>query len=554
MTFPANCAAEERKLLQAICTTALTILFDLLRQTFRNNVETVEEIRGHPYNTGLTIEEIADAVGPVISYRFQRDPVSRLPIVPEFVFSAGARFMEFDIDVMTAMQCTIDWGAVGQGCKLLLWKALTCQWSTEAIPEALDIELLPPQYPQSPRLIKLTTQLLINLLDLQLIGIELLGIDGSHCRFIVDGLLHGHNPGMRRRFVSLITQALEQHEEQRQNLSIVSRYATRRLFINMLLKAPLPLWSLEAAPGLKPDEWFSCVAQAVRGLGNCFQAGPDTRDISLNATELLNREVDWIVCLLDQCEARGVALEEIPGANLRGHINLLNAFLGPCSGASKAEIGVDRGLLGRLLQQCLFPSAVAVGNGSVESVPPAVQKQMTRETLFELVASLCAGSADNTALVQHWIETYVLSNIVSDGFDWDPDCPGRRTHVGLRNGGATCYMNSVLQQLYMQPMLRHALLAVPEALENEHAAKQEGEQQDEIVVVEEGDSSEAKSGDHLDNLVANSTIKPLLNSDAVLTKVDVKTQLKDSILFHLQRIFANLQGLKQQVRNRNWNH
>ena len=32
--------------------------------------------------------------------------------------------------------------------------------------------------------------------------------------------------------------------------------------------------------------------------------------------------------------------------------------------------------------------------------------------------------------------------------------------VGLKNGGATCYMNSVLQQLYMAPGLVEAVLAV----------------------------------------------------------------------------------------------
>ena len=32
--------------------------------------------------------------------------------------------------------------------------------------------------------------------------------------------------------------------------------------------------------------------------------------------------------------------------------------------------------------------------------------------------------------------------------------------VGLKNGGATCYMNSVLQQLYMTPTIADALLAV----------------------------------------------------------------------------------------------
>ena len=32
--------------------------------------------------------------------------------------------------------------------------------------------------------------------------------------------------------------------------------------------------------------------------------------------------------------------------------------------------------------------------------------------------------------------------------------------VGLQNGGATCYMNSVIQQLYMQPGVREVFSAV----------------------------------------------------------------------------------------------
>eukprot|EP00045_Choanoeca_perplexa_P018410 m.291041 g.291041 ORF g.291041 m.291041 type:complete len:3212 (-) comp17811_c0_seq4:1418-11053(-) len=553
MTFPATDSQDERAVLQAICSIALTLICDLLRQAFNNRQEHVEPIRGSAVggSGGLTIEEAAETLGPIISYRLERDPITRLPIVPEYAHSAAARYYDLDLPEMVAMQTTVDWQAVGEACKLLLWKALTCQWSAKAIPATLDAEGVKQQHPHSPNLVTATAQLLMNLLDLRLIRIELLGVDGSHCRFVTDGLLHGHNAGMRRRFSSLLTKAIEQHEDQCRDVTISSRYAMRRRCLDMLLTAPLPFWSFDADTGLHTDEWFSCVAQLVKGLGNCFQADPSSSseapDISLDNVLLCNREVDWIAQLLDRCEAESVALDEVPGGNLRGHINLLCAFLGPCSSARKAEIGVDQGLLGRLLQQCLFPSAVAVANERLVTTSCAIRRQMTRSSLFELLASLCCGSAENTALVQNWIETYVLSNIVSDGFDWDPDCPGRRTHVGLRNGGATCYMNSVLQQLYMQPMLRYALLEVPEAIEAEYASKQDppvDEEDAAQAALTNGDDS--KSGDHLESLVSKATIKPLLKSDLSLTKVDVKPQLRDSIVFHLQRIFANLQGLKQQ--------
>ena len=33
-------------------------------------------------------------------------------------------------------------------------------------------------------------------------------------------------------------------------------------------------------------------------------------------------------------------------------------------------------------------------------------------------------------------------------------------YVGLKNAGATCYMNSVLQQLYMQPDIKELIMSV----------------------------------------------------------------------------------------------
>ena len=34
--------------------------------------------------------------------------------------------------------------------------------------------------------------------------------------------------------------------------------------------------------------------------------------------------------------------------------------------------------------------------------------------------------------------------------------------MGLRNGGATCYMNAVFQQLFMQPSIRALVLGAKE--------------------------------------------------------------------------------------------
>ena len=87
----------------------------------------------------------------------------------------------------------------------------------------------------------------------------------------------------------------------------------------------------------------------------------------------------------------------------------------------------------------------------------------TRQAAFQLLADLASHDTENMLEV-----TETLMNLHYRGSvdlnEWEqlpinsPRPPGG--YVGLKNAGATCYMNSVFQQLYMMKPLRNAVLSV----------------------------------------------------------------------------------------------
>ncbi|GMF53147.1 unnamed protein product [Phytophthora fragariaefolia] len=120
----------------------------------------------------------------------------------------------------------------------------------------------------------------------------------------------------------------------------------------------------------------------------------------------------------------------------------------------RAEIARD--IVDVVYEECLFtlPSA------DRHRCPLCVSLE-TRRPAFKLLAS--AISSDSTILhALHGRLTRLFTRSDALRFKWGQEnnieTRGNGEHVGLKNQGCSCYMNSFLQQLFMHPTLRQGLL------------------------------------------------------------------------------------------------
>lgn len=154
----------------------------------------------------------------------------------------------------------------------------------------------------------------------------------------------------------------------------------------------------------------------------------------------------------------------------QGRLTLLSALI---TALDRRALGSPRGanLVSLLLDGYLFPEAALaaqLGAGHLDlsrcaaRLAPRCASPSARRAAFGLVTELMRDSLGVLTDGAEWLQT-MMAVAAPRGFDAAPPRAVRRPgeFAGLRNAGATCYMNSVFQQLFMQPRIRALVLGAP---------------------------------------------------------------------------------------------
>ncbi|XP_043941443.1 ubiquitin carboxyl-terminal hydrolase 24 [Protopterus annectens] len=250
-----------------------------------------------------------------------------------------------------------------------------------------------------------------------------------------------------------------------------------QFLLQVILTAQLPLWSpTSIMRGINQrllsqcTEYFDLRCQLLDDL-----ISSEMEQLQLSPTTMLEDEITW----LDNFEPTWTAESETSEADnilLAGHLRLIKTLL-YLSGGEKERLGPS--LIRQLLDDFLFRASRIIFNSHIPtgSTPlsqqdfhPKCSTASSRLAAYEVLVMLADSSISNLQLITEELLSlhHQADPALIKEFDYLPPVDSRSISgfVGLKNGGATCYMNAVFQQLYMQPGLPEAILSVDDEVEN----------------------------------------------------------------------------------------
>ena len=149
-----------------------------------------------------------------------------------------------------------------------------------------------------------------------------------------------------------------------------------------------------------------------------------------------------------------------------GYMSLLLALV-HARPALKAHLGRGDGLdlVNTLFQNLFFLPALDDARRLGPAAPPKCKSTECRSAALGLLLEMADGDADNLSSLTSMMLTHQQQRGGGPRAQWHfmpaAQEKARCGYVGLKNLGATCYLNSLFQQLFMVPAFRNALLALP---------------------------------------------------------------------------------------------
>lgn len=269
--------------------------------------------------------------------------------------------------------------------------------------------------------------------------------------FIIDLLLHCHSKAVRQmaqeQFFLMATRCCMGHQP--------------LLFFITLLFTVLASTARERAK--HSADYFTLLRHLLNYAYNS--------NINLpNAEVLLNNEIDWLKRIRD--EVKRTSETGVEETILEGHLGVTKELLAFQTSEKKFHIGSEKGganLIKELIDDFIFPASNVYlqykksGELPSEQAIPVCSAPAAINAGFELLVALAVGCVQNLKQIVDTItDMYYAGCEALTEWEYLPPVGPRpsKGFVGLKNAGATCYMNSVIQQLYMIPAIRNGILTI----------------------------------------------------------------------------------------------
>lgn len=179
---------------------------------------------------------------------------------------------------------------------------------------------------------------------------------------------------------------------------------------------------------------------------------------------LLTREIEWLHSI--KSAMKETADTKVHEDLMEGRLSLTKELTFYLTPEAKSKFDT---LIVELIDDFLYPASRQFlhlrKTGQLKDCngpPPVCRSPHTVAAACDLVVALCQHSIPNMNLVvRTLIEMFCSDTEPLKEWEYYPPINPRppRGFSGLKNAGATCYMNSVLQQLYMIPTIRHGILS-----------------------------------------------------------------------------------------------